>query len=97
MRQCLLTFTVLVLLALQELEGFFAHPVPQVLQHEVHDLVVVALLGQVVANSGEGLVEDGQEHVEKDEDDEQHVEEEVGGAQDAVGFLQHLELGLACG
>ena len=67
-------------------------PLPQVLQHEVHHLVFVALQGHVPANDGERLVEDGEEHVEQDEDDEQHVAEEVEWPQHPVGLVQQLEL-----
>ena len=81
----------------QKLERVLSHPVPQVLEHEVDNLILIALQGQVVTNSGEGLVQDGEEHVEEDEHHEHHVEEEVDGSKYAVRFLQHFELSLTCG
>jgi len=42
-----------------------------------------------------GVVDDGQEHVEQDEEHEEHVQNEVGGAEDAVRLLQSLEVEVA--
>ena len=42
-----------------------------------------------------GVVDDGEEHVEQDEEHEEDVQDEVGGAEDAVGLLQSLEVEVA--
>jgi len=39
-----------------------------------------------------GVVDDGQEHVQQNEEDEKHVQDEIGRAEDAVCLLQCLEI-----
>lgn len=62
--------------------------------HEVDHLVVVGLLGDVPLDVTEGLVDDGQKHVDQDEGDGAHEEEKENGADDAVGVRQLLEVKL---
>ena len=59
---------------------------------EVGHLELVLLRGNVGLDLGVGVVDDGEEHVEEDEEDEEDVEDEVGRSQDAVGFLQFVEV-----
>ena len=72
-----------------------ADPELEPAQHEVHHLVVVGLAGDVALDGGEGLDDDGEEHVDEDEGDGDHEEEEEDGSQVAVHRLDVLVVELA--
>ena len=59
---------------------------------EVGHLEFVLLRSNVGLDLRVGVVDDGEEHVEEDEEDEEDVQHEVGRSQDAVGFLQFVEV-----
>ena len=61
----------------------------------VGHLEFALLRGDVGLDFRVRVVDDGQEHVEQDEEDEEHVENEVGRAEDAVRLLQSLEIEVA--
>jgi len=65
------------------------------LSEEVSHLELVLRVGEVGLDLGVRVVDDGEEHVEQDEEDEEHVENEVGRAEDAVRLLQSLEIEVA--
>jgi hypothetical protein len=54
------------------------------------------LHGDVPAHSGKAFTQDAEEHVDQDEDHEEHVAEKVQRAQDAVCLVQHFKLSLTC-
>ena len=61
----------------------------------VGHLELALLRGNVGLDLRVRVVDDGQEHVEQNEEHEEHVEDEVGGAEDAVRLLQSLEVEVA--
>ena len=41
---------------------------------------------------GVGVIDDGEEHVEEDEENEEHISQEHDGTEDSVGRLQGIEV-----
>ena len=50
------------------------------------------MVRQFSLHLGVCVVDDGEEHVEEDEEDEEHIEDEVGRAEDTVRCLQLMEV-----
>ena len=49
----------------------------------------------VPAHVGVGVVDDGDEHVEQHEEDEEHVEDEIDGPENAIRLLELVEVEVA--
>jgi len=62
------------------------------LSEEVSHLELVLLVSKVGLDVGVGVIDDGKEHVEQDEEDEEDVQTEERWSEDAVGLLQSLEV-----
>ena len=58
----------------------------------VSHLKLVLLVGKIRLDLRVGVVDDGQEHVEQNEEDEEHIEDEVNGSQHTIGCLQLVEV-----
>ncbi len=58
----------------------------------VSHLECIFLLGYLCLNLRVGVVDDGQEHVEKHEEHKEHIQDEVDGTKDTVGSLQLMEV-----
>jgi hypothetical protein len=61
----------------------------------ISNFKLVWLLSQIGLDLGISVIDDGEEHVEKNEENKENVENEVGGSEDAVGLLQSLEVEVA--
>lgn len=53
---------------------------------------LVLLAGNIGLHLRVGVVDDGQEHVDQHKEDEEHVEDEVEGANHTVSILQLVEV-----
>ena len=75
--------------------GSETSPLFKASDHEVNNLIVVVALVDVAADGGEGLVEDGHEHVDEDEGDSQHKEEHVELGEDGLHHQHAVDIELA--
>ncbi len=58
----------------------------------VSHLELISLVGNVGLDLRVGVIDDGQEHVEKHEEHKEDIQDEVDGSQDTVGSLQLVEV-----
>ena len=58
----------------------------------VSHLELILLVGKICLDLRVGVVDDGQEHVEQNEEDEEHIEDEVEGSEHTIGCLQLVEV-----
>lgn len=68
------------------------NPINNYLLEVVCDLKLVLLGSNVRFDFSIGIVNDGQEHVEQDEEHEEHVGNEEGWSEDTVGVLDLMEV-----
>lgn len=61
----------------------------------IPDIILVGLFSEVGLHLGVRVIDDSKEHVEKDEEDKEDVEDEVCWSKNTVGLLQTLEVEVA--
>ena len=65
------------------------------LSEEVAHLELVLLVSKVGLDVGVGIIDDGQEHVQQNEEDEEDVQTEERRSEDTVCLLQSLKVEIA--
>ena len=65
-------------------------------EHEVNDLVIVVLKGDVVSDDGEALIQDGQEHIHQYEEHGEHEQKEEHRTYDGGNLSHRFEVELPC-